>query len=608
MDDELLGEPRHVLLNLDEVYAVFFLPLPDPLALADKQEIPTYGAIDVPTSQSIIDSGVAFVTKPLEARGRAEIAPIDVQAIEKWFHYCTFLSSLMVRHVETDVWARTAFDAANIVMRANFLHDEAPLSTLDQAGVTWSEAPRPPREQGVGQVTIIEAVVPLRIVGEVPVLPHPVLDISERQLQTAEWPYTAELPKDLAPRLSMALEYAVSDIHAFQRSYHAVTGDPITLLTRERLPTFVPLILRKHGPNDDGPGAWAHGIVQANDNFRAIITPPTLSDDQLADVARARPRIAGSAPFVASLDIYREAKVALHRHGDTRIAAILCGVTSESLLDELLLHMIWEEGAYPEDVAGSWPDSLKSRVKREYASRLGGQWDLRAPNQVTRWHDDVAQLRHRVVHGTYVPTRGEATLALSRLDELLAFLVDRLLNKRNLSKYPRTAWMLAGARTFEERKVRSPELVALMADPSQPNWDETFVRWRETVTRRRRDKEHPRVPDPAAAFLYAVRHPNGMLTWCLHDRAQHLAARVTVDESMLPSDKFVDLRSKLDELSQIDPQKAVSFGLDRDAGPSVEIAGPWVEEYHLVPLSGVMVNQNDLDSGPRASTGSGSAP
>lgn len=195
MDDELLGEARHVLLNLDEIYAVFFLPLPDPLALADKQEIPTYGAIDVPTSQSIIDSGVAFVTKLLEARGRAEIAPIDVHAIEKWFHYCTFLSSLMIHHVETDVWARTAFDAANIVMRANFLHDEAPLSTLDQAGVTWSEAPRPPREQGVGQVTIIEAVVPLRIVGDVPVLPHPVLDISERQPQTAEWPYTAELPR-----------------------------------------------------------------------------------------------------------------------------------------------------------------------------------------------------------------------------------------------------------------------------------------------------------------------------------------------------------------------------------------------------------------------------
>ena len=611
------GGARRILVSLDEVDAVFFLPLPDPLALIDKEVIPTYGFIDASTAQILGQSRAQFVTVPHDSNltGRVDATPVDVESITEWFRYCTVLSSLMIHHVETDVWARTGLDAASVVMAANFrsaASGKMPrLSTLDGVGARIRGRRMPgsrrrtarsarrggpsSRDFGVSLMTVVEAVVPLRIVGGVPRLRDEVLDISERTSSEAEWPYIEGSTDDIAPRLSLALEHAILDIREFHRAYHAVTGDAITLLTRERLPSFLPVILRKKGVANTGTASWESGIVQVNDNLRSLVTPPTLTHEQLGDLAKARFRVAQGGPFIAFMDLHREASAALRRQGDTRMAAILCGVASESLLDELLLHLIWEEGFRPEDAAADWIDSLKTRVKREYAPRLGGQWDLVAPNPVTRWHEDVAQLRHRVVHGGYVPSRGEATLALSRLDSLASYLEDRVLQRRALQKYPRTAWMLVGTRGFERKKVNAPELRRLLNDPTQPNWDETFARWRDAVSRCRRSAERARTPDRSSAFLVAVRHPSDQVTWCLHDRRQHLAAPVALDVEDLPGGQRANLLSKLEDLRQAGLTNAVSFALARDDTLRFTETGPWVEEYHLVPMAGVMVDKHDLD-------------
>src|SRR5699024_10702366 len=132
----------------------------------------------------------------------------------------------------------------------------------------------------------------------------------------------------------------------------------------------------------------------------------------------------------------------------TRIAAMLTGIAAETLLDELLLSLMWEERITPEKAAERWGGTITSRVKKEFQNRLGGRWNLKSAGEVKNWGNDIAYLRNRVAHSAYVPSFEEATLALSRLGELIRFLVDRLLQNRSLQRYPRTAWMLAGERGF----------------------------------------------------------------------------------------------------------------------------------------------------------------
>ena len=270
-----------------------------------------------------------------------------------------------------------------------------------------------------------------------------------------------------------------------------MTRHPITLLTRERLPPFLPILIRRLNAADQ-PETWWQGLIRVNDNLWPLAAPEILDREELLAVGHMRTRVAQHGAFSAYLDLHREAVAALHRQGDTRMSGILIAVAAETLLDELLLHLMWEEAQRPEDVAPQWGETtLVNRVKREFSPRIGGQWDMRSPNAVTRWHREVAALRHRIVHGAYVPTAEEVSLAITRVDELVEHLCDRLAIKRHRQVYPRTALALAGESGLRRRNAYSVDLTDLQQDPREPLWDETFTRWRSTVNRLRRDRDTP---------------------------------------------------------------------------------------------------------------------
>ncbi len=42
------------------------------------------------------------------------------------------------------------------------------------------------------------------------------------------------------------------------------------------------------------------------------------------------------------------------------------------------------------------------------------------------------------------------------------------------------------------------------------------------------------------------------------------------------------------------PHEPISMAFNRSLVPAMTILGDWVEEYHLVPLAGVMVNRMDF--------------
>ena len=51
--------------------------------------------------------------------------------------------------------------------------------------------------------------------------------------------------------------------------------------------------------------------------------------------------------------------------------------------DTTLAAMLWEEGLAPADAAEHWgTSSVSRRIKRLYANRLGGNWDLEGTGPV----------------------------------------------------------------------------------------------------------------------------------------------------------------------------------------------------------------------------------
>src|SRR5690625_3829584 len=160
---------HRLLFCIDEIDAVFFLPLPDALPLPEKTILPSYDEIHPDKMREMLDSGLDFAAIPADGTSGGGVERVDNEKIREWFHFSLLTSSLMVHSVETDVWARSAFDAAYVTLVANFTSaatGEMPeLSTLERRTTPYpDEEVLRPRDLGAGLCTVVEAVVPLHLV------------------------------------------------------------------------------------------------------------------------------------------------------------------------------------------------------------------------------------------------------------------------------------------------------------------------------------------------------------------------------------------------------------------------------------------------------------
>lgn len=388
---------------------------------------------------------------------------------------------------------------------------------------------------------------------------------------------------------------AIADVRDLQSAYAAVTRAPITLVTYELLPPVVPIGFRQL--RDIGTADTAVVVSSpTHKNLWSWLAPADLTSEQYEMFGHVRSRTDTMA-FAGHLDLYREADVARKRDGDTRAAAIYAGLSAEAMLDELLLHLMWEEALTPEDAATAWRDGLLSRVKRDYTNRLGGDWDITSAGAIGNWSRNCADLRHRAVHGGYLPSYAEIDASITALNGLLSYVCDRLCLPARLRHYPRTALALAGPPGLRRRSQYSRRLVELQADPSEPNWDVTFARWKEVFRRVRRQSQGiARTPDASASELIAVARPSGTKYYCLSHPQTGLAIEVEVDP--LAREEAGSLQVVAEWLEQVDvtgyQQGGLSFGVPNPDLSRISFQGDWVEAYHLLPLGSVMVDKSDL--------------
>lgn len=612
------------IIHRRELVATFLLPLPDPLPFPDGTMLPTYERLEHASIEGLgpwleelelLDLDTSTTVPCTAMRPSAE----DSSMPANWSNKFALNVSVQIHQTFSDASWKAGLDPA---LRLARIISGPSMSTQDKARALDDLAPPTGdsselRDIGLGAVTVAECAVGLRLIGDLPDMDEPLIQgvapappfgpIEADRLfpsEMAMWPWRRLFAQGATDtelverRIRNALTLAIDAIASIQRASQAIRRDPMQVLTQQRLPLLVPVVLR----STEDIGADHSAVISLLATKPPSLPVEPLTDAQTNGFNRAREQMDGG-PFSAHLDMHREAHVALQLHGDYRLACLLSGISAESLLDELILHLMWEEALTPEEAANTWIDTVHARVRNLLPNRLGGSWDftLRGPAGV--WSQDVANVRNRVAHTAYAPTADEAAASFRGLNELVTFLCDRLAHPDVLKAYPRTALSLAGAAGLQRRGAYTRRVRELESDPREVPWIATFTSWREAWQRLRQDVTVPRVPEPQAASLLMVRHPDRTVRWVLHDRPRHLAIETEVPQDERVSGLIEKIHAFAGEaagpngVEEADPGSSpdapISLALEYAVAATPLSGAVWVEEYHHVPMTQVMVDRSD---------------
>lgn len=614
----------YYVIHPNELFATFIFPLPEPVGLPGGTVLPTFTPPSLHSIQLCEKSGLALQRCALDRfdeDGTGDDVEVEAEGQDEdarnWVGATFLSSSVLIHQVTVDYTANSGLAACLEVAGRISRGDRSayhPMITEENPRFIEFLSQRL-AESGAGAMTIVEVGVPLRLVGWSKEFPNTAIDwhlrVGRDATPPSSWPYIvsspgSELPEAvLVDRLQRALDSAIEDVALIQSAHHEIEGALVRRVTRQRLPHLVPTIVRDLPSIQPAESELASldpkalpGLLVANAESWPALSQEPLAEEMWARFASGRARADGGS-FGAFSDLRREALLAHRGEGDERNAVLLLGIAAEVLFDELLLHLSWESCATPEAAAETWRAGLDARVRSDFYPRLGGDWSRSGAGAVADWSKDIASLRHRVAHAGYTPTATEAMRAFKALDALGVFLADRLASDQVRKRFPRTAIVFLGADGLKERRALTKHLRELMHDPNEPNWEATFRRFRETFRGIRGDVlGRRRIARLENSIAVLVKHPDGSAVWCLHDPEAHLVSRAVLATSIdaLPlSDKA---RTRLAEFHDLEVESAVSLAMLEGVKQSLVRDGEWFEEYHLLPMAGVMCDQSDFQREP----------
>lgn len=273
--------------------------------------------------------------------------------------------------------------------------------------------------------------------------------------------------------LSHAFDECLSYVQRLQRAYAMVTGRFVDVVTRVKLPPFIPLYIRPLRGGDVSVSLFIlhHGVPVAD---------PVLSKEDLQSTIAAAQEGVEHHPIPVFFDLKNAAAISASRHGENRPAIVSAATACEVLLSELLLIALWEEGKSPADAAQVHARGLDTRIRTEYHGRFGGNWQTHGESEVASWAHQIAKPRNRILHGGYLPSNAETQAAMGAMAALTRFIADCLATPRTLRRYPVTALLVIGRRSLERRRMWSRRLQKLSTEHGR--YLSEFSVWRSEVT------------------------------------------------------------------------------------------------------------------------------
>lgn len=280
--------------------------------------------------------------------------------------------------------------------------------------------------------------------------------------------------------LGTALGRCVDAIAEMSRSMRASGRPPVEVVAIPKLPPFI--MVSANSPNEEP----VYHLWHVPDSPPPVPKPTSLSEMELEEAAlRFRLHMEG---FQANTygEAFHEAGLAHYVRGDNAAAVIWAHVAVEVLLDSVLQMMLWEEGVRPREALVLFAKGLRERVRSSFQSRLGGDWNL-VKGPMAEWggNGGLAELRGRVVHRGYRPTREEATRALETIENIQKFLMGRVRMKR--TRYPRTTMLSVGRATLEREGLFTGEFARKIDEIAdvEPLWTREVAEFGESIARLR---------------------------------------------------------------------------------------------------------------------------
>lgn len=311
-------------------------------------------------------------------------------------------------------------------------------------------------ERSVGNVGLSEGV---------PSLDEPVYETVCEVVVSRNYSASLEIEPD---EVSDQFDFAVEQLNQWISALSIVVGYPIALVRRELLPPFIPVASGLFEPWELKGRAWPRvkpqHLLQLNMNIPAIGGPPDVDEkvDGWLDSALANIEVPG--PFVTYHELRMEGQDQFSRLGNYRISIVLFAAAAESLIDELLQHLLWESNYRPEDAAVEFskyrksgksgkrqvPLSVSALVRERLSGFLGFDSNGGAlPGPIENWMKDVSFVRNAVIHDGHRPGITEMKDCIDSFDSLVEFLSNRVFSIRE--SFPVTALALLGEAGLQRR-------------------------------------------------------------------------------------------------------------------------------------------------------------
>jgi hypothetical protein len=276
------------------------------------------------------------------------------------------------------------------------------------------------------------------------------------------------------------LQRCIEVLVEYQRAYRVAAHVQQPELTYERLHPFVLWFRREM--EDSTPPERPTGIVLLDHQNYGAVFPP-LDAEAVERTVQMTSRLRAGDPFALYAERRLEAQIQAATEGLWGNSILQTAIAAEVLLDAVLGLMTWEEhgrGELSLDQAASiFSRDVVPRVRSQYATRLGGRWDL-GSGQLHAWDKSIATVRNRVVHAGYRPAQSESSSAMTALANLERFMGDRLSDRWR--SYPKTAWLFLGSSGFERRGKLSTAEAWLSGDGGMPVlWAREYQQWRQAV-------------------------------------------------------------------------------------------------------------------------------
>jgi hypothetical protein len=399
--------------------------------------------------------------------------------------------------------------------------------------------------------------------------------------------YSGEVEDDVL----QALDLAIDHVRFVQRAVASATQQAVRLIARATLPLTVPTfvgVVRETLESDPGPqlpeveGSVDFFIPDCAPPAALSVRPEEFDHELLERLNVAGDRLSRGDPFDVYSDLRREAMAQRHFDGNRRMVLVALAAAGEVLLDTMLLHMLWEEQTPPEEAVRYFDrnEGHTSRVARYFPGRLGGGWDPAAKSPAGNYQRELVRLRHRVVHAGHEPTDEEVKTAWSALFELEHYLGDRLAAGHNLKRYTRTAMAWLAESQLRRRNRWTRHVQRLVLDPSEPDWVDSFSRWRLHVDRALSPAPNPPGRDPSQLMLYADRLDDGVVRWILHDPTAAHAAIVNPRLFIPEEQKISEAVTWLKQATSEDlAERRIGFVVDREVPVSVF----WRPDHEIFP-------------------------